>query len=134
MIHSRGGTSFKSENASVMRWKSYTTGETQIKASYTYGLGCWRDIKTKANTIATIPLFSLIWLISLQPVCGVEMVGWIKGGHLMKYNHTNRIYIVLYICFSDLAFIYMECERFNHTLHRRNMEEIPPSPDTHTPR
>ena len=28
----------------------------------------------KTNIIATIPLFSLIWLISLQPVCGVEML------------------------------------------------------------
>ena len=73
-IHSKGGTSFKSENASGMQWKSYPIGETQIKAPNTYDLGCWRDI-------ATIPLFSLIWLISLQPVCGVEMVGWIKGGH-----------------------------------------------------
>ena len=79
MIHSRGGTSFKSENASVMQWKSYPTGETQIRAPYTYDLGCWGGHKT--NIIATIVLFSLIWLISLQPVCGVEMVGWIKGGH-----------------------------------------------------
>ena len=71
------GTSFKSENASVMKWKSYPTGETQIKATYTYGL----LERHKTNIIATIPLFSLIWLISLQPVCGVEIVGWIKGGH-----------------------------------------------------
>ena len=66
--------SCKSENASVMQWKSYPTGETQIKAPYTYGLGCCRDIKLTSS-----PPF--IWLISLQPVCGVEMVGWIKGGH-----------------------------------------------------
>ena len=75
MIHSRRGTSFKSENASVMQWKSYPIGETQIKVPYTYGLGCW------TNIIATIPLFSLIWLISLQPVCGVKRVGLIKGSH-----------------------------------------------------
>ena len=35
----------------------------------------------KTNTITTIHLFSLIWHISLQPECGVEMLGWIKGGY-----------------------------------------------------
>ena len=39
MIHSGGGTSFKSENAFVVQWKSYPTGKTQIKAPYTHGLG-----------------------------------------------------------------------------------------------
>ena len=79
MIHSRGGTSFNSENASVMQWQSYPTGETQIKAPIYLWSGLLEVHKT--NIIATIPLFSLIWLISLQPVCGVEMVVWIKGGH-----------------------------------------------------
>ena len=31
------------------------------------------------NILGTIPVFSLIWLISLQPVCGGgKMLGWIK--------------------------------------------------------
>ena len=30
----------------------------------------------KTNIFATIPLFPLKWLISLQPVCGVGMFGW----------------------------------------------------------
>ena len=49
----------------------------------------WAVGGTKTNIIATIPLFSLIWLISLQPVCGVEMVGWIKGGLLNRKFHTS---------------------------------------------
>ena len=79
MIHSRGGTSLKSENASVMQWKSYPTGETQIKAPIDVWPGLLEEHKT--NIIATIPLFSFVWLISLQQVCGVEMVCWIKGDH-----------------------------------------------------
>ena len=78
MIHSRGGTSFTSENADVVQWKSYPTGETQIKAQYVWS-GLLEGHKT--NSIATILLFFLIKLIGLQPVCAVEMVGWIKGGH-----------------------------------------------------
>ena len=78
MIHSRGGTSFKSENASVMQWQSYPTGELKLRPIYIWP-GLLEGHKT--NIIATIPLSSLIWLISVQPVCGVEMVGWIKGGY-----------------------------------------------------
>ena len=79
MIQSGRGTSFKSENAPVVQWKSYPTGETQMKTPYTYGLGCLRDIKLTSSP--RFLYFSLICLISLQPVGVVEMVGWIKGGH-----------------------------------------------------
>ena len=60
---------------SVMQWKSYPAGET--KKGPIYWPGMLEGHKT--NIIATIPLFSLIWIISLQTVCEVEMVGWIKG-------------------------------------------------------
>ena len=62
-----------------MQWKSYPTGETQtpyIRLAWAVG----RLLEGhKTNINATIPLFSLIWLISLQPVCEVEMLR--KGGH-----------------------------------------------------
>ena len=50
VIHPKGGTALKSENASVMQWKSYPTGETEIKAPYKYGLGCWRNIKLTSSS------------------------------------------------------------------------------------
>ena len=124
MIHSRGGTSFKSENASVMLWKSYLTGETQIKDPYTHNLGCWRDIKLTS---------SQPFLISLQPVSGVEMVGWIKGGYLVKYNHPNRISLSCYeYAFRTWPLYEWSVKSFNHTLRRRNIGEAPPTFPRHT--
>ena len=90
----------------------------------------------KTNIIATIFLFSLIWLISLQPVYGVEIVGWIKGGHCLKYNHANRISLSCY----EHAFwtwpLYEWSVKVSttHSAVEISRKPPPPFPDTHTPR
>ena len=45
----------------------------------------------------------------------------------MKYNHTNRISLPCYEnVFRTWPLYEVECKDFNHTLRRRNIEEVPP--------
>ena len=57
---------------------------------------------------------------------GVRMLGWIKGGHCLKYNYTNRI---SFSCYKYVARTWL---LYNHTLSLcNNYRGSHPHPHTH---
>ena len=67
-------------------------GETQIKATYTYGMGCWRDIN-KYHPHHSFIFFNMAYQFAASVW---NMVGWIKRGTIIQIEYRCLVMNTLF--------------------------------------